>query len=459
MKTSKMSFSRFAVWLLYAGVIIHLVWCGRPGVDVDDQLVNQIIKISDQIPDTDPEMWENPDFRRWKIPGGADVVGIGEAAHGSSTLFGFKKSLVRYLIEERGFRLLCYEFSFEQSLEIDKYINGAAIDIDSLLRRQYWIQANQSILDLLYWLRNYNDNAPDNEKVHFIGIDCQTDMFSSHRLRYHIRQIEPDLERELEETLSALEACGRPGYKGMTDGEYSSIESIIDLLRVKAENYFMREGYNSGAVESKEVILNLIKCVELSHKFLYSAYNDGQNFRDQYMKDNILRARSLFPGNAKTIFWSHNAHVRADPDYYGEGQPSAGALLRETFGDKYLIIGTAFAGGRITAVEEDPVTGKDTPPHEVEIDSIPVAGSLNDLFSKTGWRAFVSDLRRVKSGKPLSEFLKHDLLFLGVGDFFSGKIVDHYMYYKGPVADEFDLIFWFDTVLPLTLLQSHSSVD
>jgi erythromycin esterase len=452
METCRTFVSGFTVWLLYAGVIIHLACCGRPVRENDGQLVKQVIKISDQIPDTDPEMWETPDFRRWKIPGKAVVVGVGEATHGSSTLFGFKKSLVRYLIEERGFRLLCYEFSFEQSLEIDKFINGEAIDIDSLLRRQYWIQANQSILDLLYWLRSYNAIAPVNEKVHFIGVDCQTDMFSSHRLRYHMRQIEPNLEKELYATLSELESFGKPVYKGMTDEEYSSIESIIDLLRIKAGSFFTREGDYSETVESKEVIMHLIKCLELSHKFLYSAYNGGQNFRDQYMRDNILSSINFFSGNAKAIFWSHNAHVRADPDYYGEGQPSAGALLRENFGDKYLIIGTAFSNGRITAVEEDPVTGNDTPPHEVEIDTIPATGSLNDLFSKTGWNAFVSDLRRAKSGKALSEFLKHDLLFLGVGDFYSGKIIDHFIYYRGPVAGEFDLIFYFETIAPLSLL-------
>jgi erythromycin esterase len=426
---------------------------------VENRMERELLRVSTVLPDRDPADWDRSLFRECGIPGDATVVAVGEAAHGSSTLFSFKDAMVRYLVEDEGFRLLCYEFSFEQSLEIDSYINGASIDIDSLLGRQSWIQANTNVLSLLHWLRNFNDTLPRSERVHFIGVDCQTDMFYPDRLGYHISRLCPELENELKGLLNTLESCGKPLYKGMADDDYDFVASLIESLKSKTDAYFDRMPEGAGEPRTEDLIMQLLNCMEISHRFLFSAYNGGKNMRDSFMRDNLLWARNTFSGNDKTIFWSHNAHARVDPDYYGEGGPSAGMLLRQSLGDDYLVIGTAFGGGAVTAVEEDPATGADTPPHTVTIDTLPVPGSLNKLMGKSEEKAFVADLRRVRPRSSLSDYLENGMLFFGVGDFFTGRYIDHFRFYEGPIAGEFDLIFWFDTVLPLTLLQSHSSVD
>ncbi len=411
------------------------------------------------MPESAPADWDRSLFRKCGIPGDATVVAVGEAAHGSSTLFSFKDALVRYLVEDEGFRLLCYEFSFEQSLEIDSYINGASLDIDSLLSRQSWIQANTNVLSLLHWLRNFNDSLPRTERVHFIGVDCQTDMFCPDRLGYHISRLCPELGNELEGLLKALRSYGKPLYKGMADDDYDSLATLIESLRSKTEAYFNRVPGGAGEPGAEDLIKQLIKCTGMSHSFLYSAYNGGKNMRDSFMKDNLLWAKNTFSGSDRAIFWAHNAHVRVDPDYYGEEGASAGMLLRQSLGDDYLVIGTAFGRGAVTAVEEDPATGEDTPPHTVPIDTLPLPGSLNELLGKSGEKVFVTDLGRVRPRSSLSDYLKAGMLFFGVGDFFTGRYIDHFRFYEGPVAGEFDFIFWFDTVFPLTLLQSHSSDD
>jgi erythromycin esterase len=424
---------------------------------IEKRMERELRRISTVMPDRDPADWDWSLFRECGIPGDATVVALGEAAHGSSTLFSFKDAMVRYLVQDEGFRLLCYEFSFEQSLEIDSYINGASIDIDSLLGRQSWIQANTSVLGLLHWLRNFNDTLPRGEKVHFIGIDCQTDMFCTERLGYHIYRLCPELESELKVLLNTLVSYGKPLYRGMADDDYDSLASLIDSLKSEAEAYFDR--MPEGACEPEDMIMQLLNCTEMSHSFLFSAYNGGKNMRDSFMRDNLIWAGNIFSGSIRTIFWSHNAHARVDPDYYGEGGPSAGMLLRQSLGDDYLVIGTAFGNGAVTAVEEDPATGKDTPPRTIPIDTLAPPGSLNELLGKSGEKAFVADLRRIGPRSSLSDYLEKGMLFFGVGDFFTGRYIDHFRFYQGPVADEFDLIFWFETVVPLTLLNSNSADD
>ena len=284
-------------------------------------------------------------------------------------------------------------------------------------------------------------------------------MFCTERLGYHITHLCPNLGNELEGLLGTLESYGKPLYKGMTGHDYDSVASLIESLSSKTEDYFDRMPEGSRQQIPQDLIRQLLKCTGMSHSFLFSAYNGGKNMRDSFMKENLLWARNTFSASDRTIFWAHNAHVRVDPDYYGEGGASAGMLLRQSIGDDYLVIGTAFGGGAVTAVQEDPATGEDTPPRTVPMDTLALPGSLNELLGKSGEKAFVADLRRIRPRSSLSDYLEKGMLFFGVGDFFTGRYIDHFRFYQGPVADEFDLIFWFDTVFPLTLLKSNSADD
>ncbi|MFD0345734.1 erythromycin esterase family protein [Kitasatospora aburaviensis] len=54
--------------------------------------------------------------------GDAEVVGLGEATHGSHEFFAMKHRLFRYLVEEKGFTAFALETSWSSGLQIDEYV-------------------------------------------------------------------------------------------------------------------------------------------------------------------------------------------------------------------------------------------------------------------------------------------------------------------------------------------------
>ena len=55
---------------------------------------------------------------------GADVVGLGEAAHGAAELTTLKHRTLRLLVEQLGFRTVAWEEDWTTGVEIDAYIHG-----------------------------------------------------------------------------------------------------------------------------------------------------------------------------------------------------------------------------------------------------------------------------------------------------------------------------------------------
>ena len=384
-----------------------------------------------------------------------DIVAIGEVVHGSGTIFELKYALFKHLVENYGYRTLCYEFSFEQSLDIDRYLSYGEGDIDSVMSAQYWIQSNNELMSLLKWMRGYNSTKPENEKLHFVGIDNQLDMFKPGRLGYHIKKTDYNLFYNMEDILEKIKEYGKPEYRKMRDNLYIQIESDIKQAIDIARDYFSQ---NPEDLKSRndDIILHLLKSALISHQFLYSVYNDGPNNRDKFMSDNVLWAADCYNEGGKTILWAHNAHIKADPDYYGSGCPSMGMILRKTKGDEYLIIGTAFSRGNIIAVESD-LEGEDTPPHIITLDTIHPLNSVNHILNRYFSGDFIIDLDKIKPGSELYIMLDSVRPFLGAGDFYTGNMLDHYNYYSCNLLKEYDVIMYLDRIGPITMSEDLSN--
>lgn len=432
-------------------LIILLLLSGCTGIpalnrEVISELNNLLILLNmDSSPRADN--W----FPEGIVPSDCRVVALGEAVHGSSTIFNTKRAILEHLVDNYGFRTICYEFSFEQSLDIERYITEGGVNIDSILTAQYWIQSNYEFRGLIEWMREYNLPRPDSCKIHFVGIDSQLDMFQPARLRYHMERLDPDLEGKMDNLLSNIEAFGKPAYQGMSQPCFDEINSALGRAMEEAELYYMTNNA-TVVIKNRDIVIRLIHSLEVSHNFLFLAYKGGENDRDRFMADNVLWAANNYGTNGKAIFWTHNAHARRDPDYYGEGRPSTGKMLQSVLGDKYLVIGTAFSGGQFVAVEADS-TGHDTPPHIITIDTIPPANSVNNIFRMAAADNFLLDLRLIEPASKLCRTLDMDKPFLGVGDFFTGNTKAHYEYYEGNILDEFDLIIYHEKIEPLNLIR------
>ena len=106
---------------------------------------------------------------------GARIIGLGEATHGTGEFFAMKHRIIRHLVEEFEFRVIAFESDFAETLAIDRYINGSGGNLDGLMsdNMHYFFWRTEEIRDLLLWMRRHNSGKPPQERIHYIGFDCQ----------------------------------------------------------------------------------------------------------------------------------------------------------------------------------------------------------------------------------------------------------------------------------------------
>src|SRR5690625_6546028 len=82
------------------------------------------------------------------------------------------------LIAEKGFNFIAVEGDFASLYQLNRYVknlDGAASSAKEVLSRLYrwptWMWANEEVVALAEWLREYNDSLPQDEKVGFYGRD------------------------------------------------------------------------------------------------------------------------------------------------------------------------------------------------------------------------------------------------------------------------------------------------
>jgi len=116
------------------------------------------------------------------IVGVSQVVGLGEATHGSKEFFQMKHRLVKFLVTEMGFDTVAFECPEQQAKKIDYYIKtGEGSDGQLSEGLGYEVWKTQEVLDLIHWLREFNSNS--DRQVSFYGCDVndQTGLSSIER--------------------------------------------------------------------------------------------------------------------------------------------------------------------------------------------------------------------------------------------------------------------------------------
>ena len=107
------------------------------------------------------------------ILAGKRIVALGEATHGTSQFFRMKHRMVEFLVVEMGFRHYGMELSKADGQLLDDYIQGKDADPLKVL---YWPWRVREVLDMLDWMRAYNDSAAPDQRLTFHGIDPIYDM-------------------------------------------------------------------------------------------------------------------------------------------------------------------------------------------------------------------------------------------------------------------------------------------
>ncbi len=323
--------------------------------------------------------------------GNRQFVLLGEASHGTSEYYTWRAEISKRLIQEKDFRFIAVEGDWTSAYEVTKYIKdlpGASGNVDEVLanfdRWPPWMWNNQEVKELVKWLRAYNMNLPEDERVGFYGIDVYGMWDSMHSVVEYFDTYYNEYAEQVHQAYDCMfafddnpQAYAAAVYQGRADCQ-NEVEEVVSLLRENKERF--RADDERQYFNAKQNAL-VVKHAELHYRAMPERGPDSWNHRVRNFKNTIVRLSEFYDGNGKGVVWAHNTHVgdaRATP-MANQGMENIGYLMRDRFGPQNVfIVGFGTHRGRVLAGSE-----WGAPMEDMEVPEA-MSNSFGDLFYRAG---------------------------------------------------------------------------
>jgi erythromycin esterase len=255
----------------------------------------------------------------------ADVVGVGEATHGTHEFFALQARLFTQLAPEFG--TFAREVSWSSGLRVDDYVVHGIGDPRQIMREEF--QGNyqwntQEYLDLIEWMRAYNEQHPG--ALRFMGDDIG---YPGPQLFDRVRAVAGD---EIDRLYDGMAPTVGPAEWMATypDRPIEERQALRDRAWRAVE---LLQGADVWTVQHARVI---------AQSMTMWASDDGFRYREEAMAENILWWRDNV--GDRIVLAAHDGHV-ATESYWSNFPRVQGMVLRERLGAAYVSVGTTFHHG------------------------------------------------------------------------------------------------------------------
>ncbi|WP_430039469.1 erythromycin esterase family protein [Peribacillus simplex] len=315
---------------------------------------------------------------------------LGEASHGTSEFYTARVEITKKLIQEKGFTFVAVEGDWPACQAINRYVKGydlatkSARDVlKSFDRWPTWMWANEEMIDLIEWMKEYNESGENQTKVGFYGIDIYSLWESMDEVIHYLKQIDsPDLEAA-RQAFTCFEPFNRNNEEyAVSAGIFleDCIEEVAKLLTTiqrKKEKYPHHEELNLNLQVNALVAYN----AENYYRTMVVHDDRSWNIRDMHMVDALNEIMDFYGSEGKAIVWEHNTHVgdASATDMRDTGMINVGQVIREQNPPEDVFI-TGFGTYRGTVIAADE-WGRD-----FEIKTVPPAmnGSWEEAMHLSG---------------------------------------------------------------------------
>jgi hypothetical protein len=144
------------------------------------------------------EAWEDLDPILQRV-GDARLVLLGEASHGTSEYYTWRRRLTERLVREKGFRFVAAEADWSDGERLDRYIknyrdapSNAREVLQAPSRWPTWMWGNRETVELAATLRRFNDAYPLQGKIGFYGLDVYGLWDSLQAAVRHLERVDPE---------------------------------------------------------------------------------------------------------------------------------------------------------------------------------------------------------------------------------------------------------------------------
>lgn len=301
-----------------------------------------------------------PSFKQSMVPSlntiaTSQVIGLGEGTHGTSEFQRVRAWITRYLCEENGFTVIAFENSYGWCVELDKYLQTGAGNLDTLMRQNLLgMWQNAEIKELLQWMRQYNQTH--SHKLRLAGMDYSETSTNARIIQETTNKLKSPALTSLTDTLLVRAQLMDAAYADMNNTkrryEWSAIldngvkayevtkciKAMLDSLSGQLHQLF------TDAVI--KALYTTLHNSELAYYSIYRPVKEGKEAsRDEAMAQMVKRISEDQQG-AKVIVWAHNAHL-AKARIFGDANSGgvAGIYLQDYFPGNYFVVGTGTAAG------------------------------------------------------------------------------------------------------------------
>lgn len=370
------------------------------------------------------------------VPNDVQVVGLGEASHGVSQYHQMKADVFKALVENNGCRTFIIEGDFGGALKVDQYINGGSGSAEEAVAEiGFAIYRTQEMVDLVDWMRSYNETVSQKEALHFYGMDVQRFDNNKEYLFSVIEQTHPELGAEYSEVFEQLTDEQRTSLDETTlNSAKESLSEFIDKL--DAVETDIVESLGQPAFDfARECAKTIYACCEVQLSDNYNAT------RDQYMYEKV--EWFLQHGDNSILFINgHNGHIGKTSV---AGYTCLGELLSNNLGNGYYSIGTDAQKTQFNSQKDN---------GEFEVVEVSNSNDLNNQFSGEDSSQYFIDFATAISDETWGQILSSEQSITTLNVSLSGMqkmLKSAYTVTITPKAT-FDGMIVFQSVTPSTIL-------
>jgi erythromycin esterase len=390
-----------------------------------------------------------------------ELLGIGEALHGSEEILLVRNRLFQRLVEAHGYSAVVIEVTSPQARAINDYVLGARQAEDPAV--QAWFGAGFGSLDanreLVEWIRDYNADQAHSPKLHFYGFDLplgqgglaspsrvldlvlgyfdSVDNASARTHRERITRLVGNAA-EWERPAAMFDPAQSIGLSAPATELRIAVLDLITELRIRRPELV--------GLSDRLAYADALHHAELARKLLDAhaalakpgAYASMLGIRDLIMADNLEHFLALERGRGKVLVFAASGHLkRGMLEWHLPPEPGvkkwwpAGSQLTQSLGSRYAVIGMALGvsdDNAIAAPEPDTLEarlsrvsgplfipthrGEAPPPAEVADIPIRSGSSLNptygqltpESFADFEWLVFLDSTTYPRGALPLTNW-------------------------------------------------------
>lgn len=410
-----------------------------------------------------PEQAEHfgPPFSRF---GGARIVLLGEATHGTSEFYRARAAITRQLIQHHGFTMVAVEADWPDAARIDRYVRHhepKPARGEAFARFPTWMWRNAEVMEFIDWLRAHNETLPPDRRASFHGLDVYSLRASMASVVEYLDRV----DKEAAQTARRRYGCLTPWqdeparygqavlYGGRDPCEDEAVAQLADLLSNRLA-YLREDGeaYFDAAQNAR-----IVRAAEQYYRMMYRGARESWNLRDRHMFDTLQALLAHRGADAKAVVWAHNSHIgNAAATAMGwAGEFNIGELCRTSYRDDVVLIGFGADRGAVAAASDwgEPMQIMNVRPARRD--------SYEYACRRTGVSRFLADWRG-GSRPDLIAALSEPLLERAIGVVYrpESEYLSHY--FEAVLAEQFDACVWFEetkAVTPLPPAQPHGAPE